>query len=89
MPSRLSEGTCLAWFWPPSYLQRNDCEWGWGDSGYHIPLPWQSLGTHTGRTGPSPSDPPLLGLSGLKQESAGGQSEVRQGSHLKGMQEFR
>lgn len=61
-PSKLSEGTCLAWFGPPSYLQRNDSAWGWGESGYHRPLPWQSLGTRPGRAGSSPSAPPFLDL---------------------------
>lgn len=61
-PSKLSEGTCLAWFGPPSYLQRNDSAWGWGESGYHRPLPWQSPGTPTGRAGSSLSAPPFPGL---------------------------
>lgn len=77
-PSKLSEGTCLAWFGPPSYLQRNDSAWGWGESGHHRPLPWQSLGTHAVRAGSSPSAPPFLGLCLWGQEN-GSQPPVRGG----------
>lgn len=49
--------------WPGSGLlatcERNDYEWGWGNSGYHIPLPWQSLGAHTGELSPHPLTHPF------------------------------
>lgn len=61
-PSKPSEGTCLAWFGPPSYLQRNDLAWGWGESGHHHPLPWQSLGTHARESWVLPLCPTLSGL---------------------------